>query len=160
MAWAKNGTPDTLTSSGDVMTISDLTAKKFNQVMFYVSQTGGDIRKHIFFNNNSNSVYAERTEENGGTDATVTSSVWHNVLSHAGNEFYIMYNVSISGEEKLSISDIVGQNTAGAANVPTRKNHVLKFVPSPDADITRIDCTNDNTGSYASDSNLSALGTD
>ena len=35
-----------------------------------------------------------------------------------------------------------------------------KFVPSPDANITRIDINNPNGGSFDTNSNLSALGSD
>ena len=33
MAWAKNGTPDTLTGTGSALEITDLTAQTFNQFM-------------------------------------------------------------------------------------------------------------------------------
>ena len=47
-----------------------------------------------------------------------------------------------------------------ASNAPRRGEIVSKFVPSPDSDITRIDFHNGGSGSYNTDSNLSALGTD
>ena len=43
MAWVKNGTPKTLTSDGDTLTISDLTALIFNQFMAHLIDNGSAI---------------------------------------------------------------------------------------------------------------------
>ena len=160
MAWQKNGTPDTLGSSGDVMTISDLTSLKFNQFLSH----------HIFvtaitndwtFNNNQNSVYARRGSLNGGTESATGNLTNIKLdLLFASDILTIQYAFSTSGEEKLGIWFQCFGNTAGAGTAPGRTEAVYKFVPSPDADITRIDVTNIESGSYDTDSNLSALGTD
>ena len=41
MAWAKNGTPNTLTGGADDCDITDLTANKFNIILVHKLQTGG-----------------------------------------------------------------------------------------------------------------------
>jgi hypothetical protein len=162
MVWAKNGTPDTLGSAGDVLQITDLTAKKFNVFLEHEIATGNIDNPTWTFNNNTNSVYADRVETNGGTDATTTSQ--SGVLANVGNaewdRFTIGNVVSISGEEKLIINFTIASNTAGAGNAPSRNQQVAKFVPSPDADITRVDVTNNGTGDFDTSSNISALGTD
>ena len=64
MAWAINGTPDTLTVAGDVLTISDLTALKFNQFLFH-GLSSGAIAANVTFDNNSNTDYALRENTDG-----------------------------------------------------------------------------------------------
>ena len=161
MAWAKNGTPYTEASTSDDLDITDLTAKKFNMFLEHYNTTGGTARNKLTFNNNTNTVYAHRYEANGGTDVTGVSAT-NMTLYYGGTQdtFCILYVCSISGEEKLGISDVVDYGTAGAGTAPNRLNRVEKFVPSPDADITRIDCNNDGVGSFNTNSNISAIGTD
>ena len=163
MAWAKNGTPDTLGSSADVITISDLTAYKFNVFLQHSPYITGGINPQITFNNNTNSVYAGRVSYNGGTDGTYTSRA-NQILDGSGtadDKFMVNYTASVSGEEKLSIINYMNGGTAGAGNAPNRTENFWKFVPSPDADITRIDSSVAGyAGDYLTNSNLSAIGSD
>ncbi len=159
MAWAKNGTSNTLGSAGDDMDITDLTAYKFNQFLSHIIPTGA-MNANTTFNNNSNSVYAWRISHDGGADTTATSETKFNQDFGTPPIFNVMNVVSISGEEKLIILHNVLQNTAGAGTAPRRSEMFVKFVPSPDADITRIDINNNDSGSFDTDSNLSAIGSD
>ena len=160
LAWSKNGTPNTLGSAGDDCDITDLTAYKFNVFLWHKILTGSDASSTCNINNNSNSVYARRGSDNGGGDFTSTSGTnWNLQRLDTADEFVITFICSISGEEKLGITFNVS-GKSGASLAPERKEQVLKFVPSPDADITRIDMNNSGGGSYDTDTNLSALGTD
>jgi hypothetical protein len=159
MAWGKNGTPTTLGSAGDDMDITDLTANKFNQFMTHCIASG-TIYAQCIFNNNTNTVYASRFKVNGNFEYTDVSATLINLHDLNTDKFTIQYWCSISGEEKLGIIFTVESNTAGASNVPNRREEVSKFVPSPDADITRIDINNLGSGNYATGSNLSALGSE
>ena len=142
------------------MTISDLTPYKFNFFLVY-KISSGIAQLNTTFNNNTNSVYATRFSENGASDSTETSNADMYCLTTNGNyeNFGTLYVCSISGEEKLIISNTITAQT-GASNAPARLDIVSKFVPSPDADITRIDMSNAGSGDYAADSNLSAIGSD
>lgn len=158
MAWQKNGTPNTLGSPGDDADITDLEAKIFNQFLWHELVSGG-VSSELNFNNNVNTVYASRTNNDGGSDNTATSQD-NLALGLAGNDLFIVFNViSIPGEEKLGISHFISAGT-GAGTVPQRREYVFKFVPSPDADITRIDFNNISGGSYDTNTNISALATD
>lgn len=161
MAWAKNGTPHTLTGAGDTITISDLTAKKFNVFLSHILQSGA-IWTDMRFNNNSNTVYAQRRSTNGGADGTMTSQNLLTQTSWGGSAdaFIVNYLCSISGQEKLAIEFAVSQNTSGAGTAPERNELVAKFVPSPDTDVTRVDIVQGSSGDYATGSNLTAIGTD
>ena len=158
MAWARNGTPTTLDSTGDDLDISDLTAKKFN-VFLEHEIVSGAVSSDVTFNNNGNSVYASRTNNDGGSDATSVSQTNYSFGIANNDIFALMYFCSISDEEKLGITFMISAAT-GAGTAPQRREEVQKFVPSPDADIVRIDFTNISGGSYDTDTNLSALGTD
>ena len=160
MAWGKNGTPLTLGSELDDMDITDLTAKKFNQFLIHKLGVSSE-NEHITFNNNDNSVYADRYSYNGTEVTNVTQAYLNtNFSNQPWDIFMVLFVISITGEEKLCIGFKVYSDTAGAGNAPNRMEFTGKFVPSPDANITRIDTHNSSTGGYATGSNISALGTD
>ena len=159
MAWGKNGTPDTLTGTADVLTISDMTANTFLGVMCQTIPSGNANPK-ITLNNDTGSNYARRRSEEGGADATAVSQT---EIDYGRDPteliFTTSYMVNISSEEKLIIMNVVANNTNGAGNAPKRAEMVWKWV-NTSSQITRIDVTNSQTGDFAIDSNLSALGTD
>ncbi len=158
MVWQVNGTPDTLTVAGDDNDITDLTDLKFNQFLRH-ELVSGNVSSDVTFNDNGNSVYATRTNNDGGSGGTDTTVVSQTKLSFGlanFDEFVIMNVVSITGEEKLGSLHIISAEP-GAAFAPQRREQVFKFVPSPDAGITRIDFTNISGGSYAIGTNISAL---
>ena len=71
MAWGKNGTPDTLTTSGNNMNVSDLGGSKFNVVLSHTKRASGTPYTTLYLNNdNSNNSYSRRQSENGGNDGT------------------------------------------------------------------------------------------
>ena len=163
MAWGKNGTPSTLDSIGDVMTISDLTVNKFNVFLQHSPYDTSWVNPSFTFNNDTGSLYALRANYNGGSDGTSVSqaAMIQDGSGTADDKFIVGYVVAISGEEKLLISHLANNGTAGAGNTPNRTETVGKYVPSPLTDtIDRIDSTNASAGSYAVSSNLSALGSD
>jgi len=162
MAWAKNGTPNTLGSAGDALEITDLTAKQFNQFLFHGLPVGSTAYGHLRFNANSNNVYAQRYSDNGAGESTTTSisNIYGNANSTSADQFDVWYVISISGEEKLIIGFPVDSNGSGATNVPNRREIVGKFVPSPDADITAVEQDNQGTSDWDTNTNLSAIGTD
>ena len=160
MVWSKNGTPDTLTGTGDLMTITDLTAYSHD---FFISHTiaSGQTEPLITFNNDTGSNYAYRYSSDGGSDSTQTSgaNVFTHTASNTTDNFWLMYCINISAEEKLFGMWSIGANTAGAGNAPTRREYGCKWA-NTSAQITEIDSTNGGTGDFATDSNLSALGSD
>jgi len=161
MAWAKNGTPATLTVAGDTITISDLTAKKFNFLLHYEIGSG-TIFPQLQLNNDSALNYANRRNANGGSDALLPNrnGIFEGGAASATSNLSVTYLLSISGEEKLGIRHTTFQTAAGAGTAPGREEIVGKYVPSPDADITVVEEFNTSGGDYDIDSNLSALGTD
>ena len=160
MAWGKTGST-TLSSTGDDIDITDLTACKFNQMLFHAISSG-QVNSFGIFNNDSGSVYAYRGSDNGGTDYTSGSanSFYSDYSYNNSTAFSIAYIVSILGEEKLCMSFEINAGTSGASNAPNRREWVSKYVPSTDADITRIDMNSTGSGDYAVGSNLSVLGSD
>ena len=163
MAWGKNGTPSTLDSIGDVMTISDLTVNKFNEFLQHSPYNSSWVNPSFTFNNDTGSLYALRANYNGGSDGTSVSQagIIQDGSGTADDKFIVAYVVAISGEEKLLISNLANNGTAGAGNAPNRTETVGKYVPSTLTNtIDRIDSTNGSAGSYAVSSNLSALGSD
>ncbi len=161
MAWQRNGTPDTLVAPGPDAEITDMTEKIFNQILIYelFSITAA---VDFTFNANSNSVYTTRVSSNGTADTTVTNQTFIDMRFNSNEDHFVIINVcSISGEEKLTIQNIIARGVAGAANAPNRVEQVSKFVPSPLTNgITQVKINKGSFSNYATDTNISALGTD
>lgn len=161
MTWQKNGTPDTLGSTGDTLSISDLTAKTFNQILSH-ELTTGIINTNYQLAGVTATDYARRRSRNGAADSTLTSQT--NMAygnGDASDHFNIDHIINISGEEKLLIGFGVEGNTVGAGNAPHKVEMVGKMDTTTDSgQFTQVDIDNSDTGGYIIDSNLSALGTD
>lgn len=159
MAWQVNGTPDTLVTPGDIMTISDLVPKKFGVILLHFISSG-TCNSVMRFNNDSTNEYANRQSDNGATDGTQGST---NGLTDTGSPaadfFSVNYLCDISDKEKLIIQSQLDPITVGAGTAPNRREQVSKYVPS-ESTINEIDVVNTQSGSFDTDSNLSELGTD
>ena len=156
MAWGKAGST-TLTSIGDDLDITSMTANKFLCVMCQPIPSG-NARPKITLNNDGGSNYARRRSEDGGSDTTdVSQTLIPFDRSPTDLVFAISYMANISTKEKLVITHLTTNNTNGAGNVPKRGEIYWKWVNTSDS-ITRIDLNNTDTGDFAVDSNISALG--
>ena len=157
MAWAKNGTPSTLTGTGSNVTISDLTAKTFNQILSHDIQASTySAECHL---NGATSGYAFRYSGNGGADATGTSATkfMGNYSAGAGGYFFNGYIINISSQEKLGIWHTCEVPTTGAGYAPNRLEWVSKWV-NTSVQFTSIDFTKEvGTGDLQIGSNISAI---
>jgi hypothetical protein len=162
MAWAKNGTPDTLTSGADTITISDLSANKFNILLTHQLITSSGVGGELIFDNDTGSNYAQRRKLNGGSETTNTNHdhIGFVADNSAGDQFGVGYISNIDGEETLFIGFAMDQGGTGASNDPDRRELVAK--DSGTTQFTRIDIQNINPGSgdFLTDSNLSVIGSD
>ena len=162
MTWQKNGTSITLGSPADALTITNLIKLKFNQFLTHALNDGGGDTRIIFRvgdgSIDSGSNYARRTSFDGATDsgASTTSTFYVSTID-ASDEFNISYASAISGEELLLILFAVENNGTGAANAPSRVEVVGKWVTT--TQINHVEALDDQSGSYDTDSNISALGT-
>jgi len=157
MAWAKNGTPDTLSSSASSISISDLTAKKLLVLLFNHFPDGNVDDPDLTVDVGSTGDYAVRGSQNGSTDVASTSGNEFRVDSgnNAYTRFHISYIVNIDGEEKLGIGFTM-RTLSGASSVPDRKERFWKVDTSTDSSqIGSITIT--PTGNMATGSNLSVL---
>ena len=158
MAWAKLGTT-TLTSTGDDLDITSMTANKFLCVMCQPIPSG-NARPKITLNNDGGSNYARRRSEDGGSDTTdVSQTLIPFDRSPTDLVFAISYMANIATEEKLVMTFLITNNTNGAGNIPKRAETIWKWSNTSDS-ITRIDLNNTDTGDFAVDSNITALGSD
>ena len=158
MAWAKNGTPNTLGSTGDDIDITDLGGKKFNQILYH-HLNSGNAGGLLTFNDDGTTNYARRYSYNGGEGTSINQSAIAYYANGDVPEFTVSYVVGISTEEKLMISFNVEQKTAGAGNAPSRFELVAKWADTSNT-LDRIDIHNTLSGSFDISSNLSVLGTD
>jgi hypothetical protein len=160
MAWSKNGTT-TLSSAGDTVTVSSLTATEFNTNLFH-GVSSGNIQHRIqlgYTSLDSGNNYARRYSQNGGADGTGTSETIISSNVSVADIFAVHYSINIGTEEKLFIIFTGEQGTAGAGNVPQRMETVAKWSnTSNQYDV--IEINNGNTGDFDTDSNLTVLNGD
>ena len=163
MAWAKNGTPDTLSGTSDTIEITDLTSKLFNQTITHLIASGA-ISQSLRLGStslDSGTNYADRLSDNGGSDVTGTTQ---SSIRAGGNitdidSFIVYYFINIAAEEKLVIGHCVDESASGATTAPFRREFVGKWTnTSNQTDV--LGFVNGQSGDYAANSNLSALGTD
>ena len=165
MAWGKNGTPDTLTVAGDTVEITDLTATKFNTILFHQLSGTSNLIGELNLDSDAGSKYAYRRQVDGTSDVTGINqdNISITRATDTNDEFSVGYIVNIDGEEKLMMFWAIDRNSAGSANAPRRKEQIGKYVEgSTEPQFTAIRVRSDNLGTdeYGIDTNLSALGTD
>jgi|21_taG_2_1085346.scaffolds.fasta_scaffold22728_3 hypothetical protein len=154
MAWGKAGST-TLTSTGDTLTTTGMTASKTNQFLFHTLASGNADTRYKY---NSTDQMALRYNQNSGSDATSTSDTPpQQIWVGYGDHFNVNYMANVSGEEKLVITfDVTATATGNTA--PVRMESVHKSVQSDQ--ITEINISNGGSGDYLTGSNLSVLGSD
>ena len=161
MAWAKNGSTD-LSSAGDNITLSNLTASKTNMFLCHGYASGSNPVMAIQYNSDTGSNYARRGSTNGSADGTATSGTYAHLSGgglDTGAGFVVGYILNVSSEEKLSMNFFTNGATIGAATVPDRGEYTGKWANTSDS-ITTINITNANTGDFGTNSNLSVLGSE
>jgi len=165
MAWAKNGTPDTLLIPADEITISDLTPLKFNVVMSLIPNNGSLTFESRFGNGSidSTSNYAERLSFLGRVDEEninqTSIALFSNGFGASVSAFFIQYFINIATEEKLVISFSVSNDGLGTGVSPQRGEVYGKWVNTTDQ-TDHVQIFNTGSGGFDGDSNISALGTD
>ena len=161
MVWGKAGST-TLTGAGDTITISSMTASKFNQTLVhnYADATGINPRIRVGTTTiDTGSNYASRYSANGGSDSTEVSQTRIHLSTRDKDEFEVIYSCNISGEEKLFMGSTCNQETAGAGTAPDRTESVGKWVTTS-GQYDTIQALNEDSGDYPIGSNISALGCD
>ncbi len=133
-------------SSGTNFSTGTFTAKKYLWVQYYIKGTSVDLNALVTFNSDTGSNYANRRSSNGGADSTSTSraNLDTGMSSTAGLEYYNMFIINNSANEKLDICHTVGRSTAGAGNTPVRKETVGKWA-NTSSQITDININGNST---------------
>ena len=149
----------TLSSAGDNISSGTFSAKKYLWVQTYISDTGGQDSVNMTFNNDTGNNYAFRRNNNGGTDATTTSTSHITLHSSEVTEdlFSNVFIINNSSNEKLVIGHTIQNQTLGAGTAPIRKKFVGKW-SNTSSQITEIDFDNNSTGSYDTNSFIKVWG--
>jgi hypothetical protein len=121
----------TLGSANANISVSSLADKRYLMVL-------NDLRSSSAINGinrvgnsslDTGSNYAERQSNNGGADSSLTSQAqapqYGTLTGNSG--FGVDYIANLATKEKLGISYVINQNTAGAGNAPNRVEHAWKW---------------------------------
>lgn len=130
----------TLASTGTTITVSSIPARRFLRLIVLGLPSGATIDPLLRFNNDSANNYAQRLSENGAADTTSAprSGISMGAAAATNIFFGIIEVINVSSSEKIVISHSVNGGTAGAANVPNRRETVTKWV-NTSTQINRVD---------------------
>ena len=147
-----------LTSTSDDIDSGTFTAKKYLWVQIKSNKTGSPEGK-IQFNNDAGANYAERHEDNFGSDYTNTSRSWIDdyVMNGTGGGFLNMFIINESSKEKLVI--VESQSNPSGNNAPFSYKGVFKWANTSDQ-ITSIKLFNTHSGDWTSGSSIKVWGSD
>ena len=149
----------TLGATADLLTVSSLADKRY-YMLLSSKLVSGDCTHQFLLNNDTGTNYARRISINGAADSTGTSASNFDMdPSNATNSFVVSHIANLAAKEKLMISNLVSQNTAGAGTAPQRLEFTGKWANTANA-ISRFDLNNSTTGDYAAGTELVVLGWD
>lgn len=160
MAWNLLAT-DTLTGTSTTMSTGTFAAKKNLKVEIYTINTGGVVNAKMQFNSDTGSNYSYRYNADGGSNTTANSQTEIDLrmgeLNGPAYSSTVIFN--LSGQEKLSMTDVVNANTSGPGSYPSW--YVISGIWSnTSAQITSINLLKSAAGSFASGSYITVYGTD
>ena len=156
--WQELGTA-TATGSEDKLSVA--VDKKYLMFEMY-KIPDGDASADLQFNSDTSANYAWRISSNGSSGVGGTDQVRlvcdRGAVSSAPS-FVSGFIINEASREKLVLSKAIAQETAGAGNVPQRRELVGKWDITNTA-ITSVDMVNPEGGSFASGSYLKVWGAD
>ena len=157
MPWQKNGTPNTLTTAGATVSVNDLTNEKSNQFLAHTFPSTTTAQDWTF-NSSTGSFYALRRSFSGQSDGTSVSQTSVDLRFNSNEDYlHVINTVWVSGQEKLSLGETVGNSGGGVGNVPSRIEFVFKYAPSPDEILSEAKLDKGAFVNFATNSNLSVL---
>jgi hypothetical protein len=128
-------------SSGGNMDTGSFSAKKYLWIQGYGKQDGTSGWSQFLFNNDT-TTYATRSSADGGSDTTVTSQSEGSINrdgSASQLEFFNMFVINNSANEKLAIIHSMRSNTAGAGNAPIARYELVCKWDNTSSQITNFD---------------------
>ena len=143
--------------------ITEVTSgKKHLMVNYKIIPSGTLDNIAVQFNSDTGPNYAYSVSVDGAADGTSTSGSKIRFRSGGAvsNDFFGTLNIiNNSSTEKLLTSEQIRNNTDGSGNVPSRAEHVGKWANTSNQ-ITRVDLSQDGSGSFAEGSEVTVYGTD
>ena len=151
-----------LTSAGDTINTGDFEAKENLRIIFSGVGTNASSYPRLRFNGtgDSDNDYAYRQSMDGATDAT--PQVNQNHINTTGNvgafhHYFVADVTNIDGKEKLVIVQGMDANTAGADNVPRRREVAGKW-DITSGQITSVQITDLGNHNFASGAYITVFG--
>jgi hypothetical protein len=147
-----------LSSSGDQLSSGSFTAKKYLWCQVVLKPVGS-INMRLSCNNDTSANYSRNYSNNGSTNSTTISANYAQLNNENSFQFYNIFMINNSANEKLGIVHNVDQKTTLATTAPTRTERVFKWA-NTSAQITEIDIDNTASGSYDTGSIIKVWGSD
>jgi hypothetical protein len=161
--WQELASVDLSGGAAGLIDSGTFTAKKYLWAQLYVSTTGGAVSQRLTFNADTGANYAQRFSNDGGADLTATGGVnidaFNDDMVTDSGGFTNFFIINNSANEKLGIVQAVSGEAAGAANVPTRDEGVLKW-DNTSSQITQLTFTDNKAGDMDTTTTLKVWGSD
>ena len=155
LASVELGSPNSVLSSGTI------TAKKYLWVQAYITGTSASANALMRFNSDSGANYSDRGSIDGAADGTNTGSAFINTDQIVGTlpRFLNAFIINNSANEKLVISNMINQGTAGAGTAPQRNEIVGKW-DNTASQITNVSLNTITANTYSTGSIIKVWGSD
>jgi hypothetical protein len=124
----------TLGSTSSTIDVTSIPDKRYYKVLLYFPRSGTN-QCGMRINNDSGSNYSRRYTYNGAADSTGTSETSFDFTGNGSstNNFAVFYIANLSSKEKLILTHVNEQGTAGAANIGDRREQVSKWANTSNA---------------------------
>lgn len=148
----------TLTTVGDVISITGLPARKYIKIVYSLINSGV-ISGNLRFNGDAGSNYGWRKSINGAADIALAPTT--QITADNGGNAYPIYGeinvINTAGNEKIVYGNLYPQAGAGPTTAPIRIELGGKWVNTSSA-ISSISFTNLDSGDYSIGSEVIVLG--
>lgn len=151
----------TLGVAGAALTVPNLPAKKYLQIIVHIINNATNVQVNLRFNADSGNNYALRLTDNGAADGTFTTQPEITLAPASINSphFSIVDVVNTAAQEKLVTAFTTIAGAAGAGNLPSRRTSQSKWANTANL-INRVDVVTPTAVNYAAGSELIVLGRD
>lgn len=144
-----------------VTTLSGFPVRRHLKILGHLKQNG-NTKGCMTFNGDAGTSYALRRSENGGESTLANQLCGPQIggsASTAYDMFFVQNVINSPSHEKLSISEVVEANAAGAGNAPNRNEYASKWINTSNS-ITSLTISNQGSGDFAVGSEVVVLGYD
>lgn len=150
----------TLGSAGDTISVTDLPARKYLQILIHALDATDTIGININFNEDTGNNYAYQVSADFGAPSDSTSAATIVAKTQASEQGYVNIEaVNVATAPKLMKIWTIRESTSAASTAPDTRQLSAKW-HNTSAQISRVDVTNPGAGNFDTGSEVVVFGKD